>query len=108
MSDSDDTIGEPPDPQLAELATCQEALAEARQESEQHRDALLRARADLENMRKRMAREIDKAHKYGIGRFAVIAIGIGFRLGFLFLGKRERILQGGPAVDRQMAVIDLQ
>jgi molecular chaperone GrpE len=69
MSDFDDTIGAPSDPQLADLATCQEALAEARQESEQHRDALLRARADLENMRKRMAREIDKAQKYGIGRF---------------------------------------
>jgi molecular chaperone GrpE len=39
MSDFDDTIGAPLDPQLSDLAT-------------------------------RMAREIDKAHKYGIGRFA--------------------------------------
>ncbi len=44
------------------------AAAEAR--AEQHRADFLRAIAELENVRKRSAREIDAARQYGVERFA--------------------------------------
>ncbi len=44
-------------------------LEEKGNEANQHRDALLRAQAELENFRKRAARELENAHKYGLERF---------------------------------------
>ena len=44
------------------------AAAEAR--AEQHRSDFLRAIAELENVRKRTAREIDSARQFGVERFA--------------------------------------
>jgi len=52
--------GESPDARLTE--------AEAR--AEQHRADFLRAIAELENVRKRSAREVESARQYGIERFA--------------------------------------
>jgi molecular chaperone GrpE len=49
-------------------ADSQLAAAEAR--AEQHRADFLRAIAELENVRKRSAREIDSARQYGVERFA--------------------------------------
>ncbi len=45
---------------------CLQALAACREESEQRLQALLRARADLDNQAKRAARELEKAHKYAV------------------------------------------
>ncbi len=45
---------------------CLRALAACRAESEQRLEALLRARADLDNQGKRAARELEKAHKYAV------------------------------------------
>ncbi|MGH8203552.1 MAG: nucleotide exchange factor GrpE [Steroidobacteraceae bacterium] len=45
-------------------------LAEAEARAEQHRADFLRAIAELENVRKRSAREIDAARQYGVERFA--------------------------------------
>ena len=44
-------------------------LEEARREAASHLDDLLRARAELENLRKRAARDVENAHKYGLERF---------------------------------------
>ena len=52
----------------AELADCEQALDAATQESGERWDALLRVRAELDNERKRAAREIEKTHKFAIGR----------------------------------------
>ena len=52
-----------PGPDGAEL----EAL---RQEADEHRDRYLRVAAELDNFRKRSAREIDAARKFGAERFA--------------------------------------
>nr|VFK27397.1 MAG: molecular chaperone GrpE [Candidatus Kentron sp. MB]VFK74291.1 MAG: molecular chaperone GrpE [Candidatus Kentron sp. MB] len=41
----------------------------AEQKTEEHRDNLLRLQAEMENLRKRSAREIENAHKYGLDRF---------------------------------------
>lgn len=44
-------------------------LAEARAEVASHLDDVLRARAELENLRKRAARDVENAHKHGLERF---------------------------------------
>ncbi|MFC1348753.1 MAG: nucleotide exchange factor GrpE [gamma proteobacterium symbiont of Phacoides pectinatus] len=45
---------------------CLQALAACREESEARLQALLRARADLDNQAKRAARELEKTHKYAV------------------------------------------
>ena len=44
-------------------------LQEARDEAASHLEDFLRARAELENLGKRAARDIEKAHKFGLERF---------------------------------------
>ena len=44
-------------------------LKEARDEAAAHLDDFLRARAELDNLRKRSARDVEHAHKYGLERF---------------------------------------
>lgn len=56
---------DPPDSLAAESR-----LAEAEGRAEQHRTDFLRAIAELENVRKRSAREIDAARQFGVERFA--------------------------------------
>ena len=41
-------------------------LEEARGKANENWDALLRARAEMENLRRRAARDVENAHKYGI------------------------------------------
>ncbi len=58
-------------PQAESDADSAEArIAEAEARAEQHREDLLRAAAEMDNVRKRAAREIDAARQYGIERFA--------------------------------------
>ncbi|MEX2151139.1 MAG: nucleotide exchange factor GrpE [Steroidobacteraceae bacterium] len=45
-------------------------IAEAEARAQQHHEDLLRAAAEMDNVRKRAAREIDAARQYGIERFA--------------------------------------
>jgi molecular chaperone GrpE len=45
-------------------------LAQARAEAAELKDAWLRARAELENVRKQAAADVAKAHKFAIERFA--------------------------------------
>lgn len=44
-------------------------LQAAREEAAAHLDELLRARAEMENLRKRAERDVENAHKYGLERF---------------------------------------
>jgi molecular chaperone GrpE len=44
-------------------------LAEAGRMAEAHRNELLRARAELDNVRKRAARDVENAHRYSLERF---------------------------------------
>ena len=53
-------------PSLEEL---ERALEEARAEAQAHRDTSLRARAELENVRRRAERDVANAHRYGLERF---------------------------------------
>lgn len=45
------------------------ALEEARAAAEEHRSQVLRVRADLENVRRRHAAELEKAHKFALDGF---------------------------------------
>jgi molecular chaperone GrpE len=48
----------------------QQELAEAQSLVSQHRDQLLRASAELENIRKRSARDVEQAHRYALEKIA--------------------------------------
>ena len=50
-------------------AELEEKLKQAEEKATAHRDELLRAKADLENTRKRMERDIENAHKYAVEKF---------------------------------------
>lgn len=45
-------------------------LEEARSKAEEHWSHLLRAQAELENQRRRLERDVEHAHKYGLEKFA--------------------------------------
>ena len=53
-------------PSVEELST---ELDAARAKAEEHWDQLLRTRAELENLRRRQAAELEKAHKYALDSF---------------------------------------
>lgn len=53
----------------AAISELQEKLKQAEEKAATHRDEVLRARADLENTRKRLERDIENAHKYAVEKF---------------------------------------
>lgn len=61
--------GEPP-PAAAPGVSIEERLAAAQAKAAQLRDACLRARAELEHIRRRVREDIARAHKYAIESFA--------------------------------------
>ena len=48
----------------------EDALAEANKRADENWDKFLRAAAELENVRKRAARDVEKAHKFALERFS--------------------------------------
>ena len=56
--------------QLVELERLQLALGEAEQRAKSNWEQYLRAVADLENVRKRAAKDIESANRYGLEKFA--------------------------------------
>jgi len=56
--------------QLVELERLQQSLAESEERAKSHWDQYLRAVADLDNVRKRAARDIEAANRYGLEKFA--------------------------------------
>jgi len=59
-----------------EVATLQAALAAAEARALESRDLYMRALAEVDNVRKRAARDIEQAHKYALDRFANDLIGV--------------------------------
>ena len=45
------------------------ALLEARHQAESHWETVLRTQAEMDNLRKRVQRDVENAHKYGLERF---------------------------------------
>ncbi|ANB01132.1 nucleotide exchange factor GrpE [Ectothiorhodospira sp. BSL-9] len=63
---------EAPQEQQAEFnpATLLKQLEEAQGEAREYWDKLVRSQAELENLRKRMKRDVEQAHKYALEKFA--------------------------------------
>ncbi len=61
-----DAAGAPPDP----MALLAREAADARQDAADNKDRLLRALAEMENLRRRTEREVADARTYGIASFA--------------------------------------
>jgi len=59
------------DPVAAEILQLETALAEAQSQAHTARDQALRAVAELDNVRKRAAREVEQAHRFGIEKLAI-------------------------------------
>ena len=68
-----DEIAEAAEPAGSPEALCapdlEMELAEARDEAASHLDDFLRVRAELENLHKRAARDVENAHRHGLERF---------------------------------------
>ena len=64
--DGDDNAGEGED-----IVTLKTQLEEARGIADKSRDDVLRIRAEMENLRKRQARELENAHKYALDKIAL-------------------------------------
>jgi molecular chaperone GrpE len=56
-------------PDQPELDLLREELAEAQQQIGAHRDQVLRAAAELDNIRKRAARDVEQAHRFALEKF---------------------------------------
>ncbi|MBV9346311.1 MAG: nucleotide exchange factor GrpE [Gammaproteobacteria bacterium] len=56
--------------ELVQLERLQRALAESEERAKNHWELYLRAVADLDNVRKRAARDIESANRYGLEKFA--------------------------------------
>ena len=56
-------------PDAAAEPTPEQALEAALEEVAKYRDAALRAEAEMQNMQRRTARDVENAHKFGIEKF---------------------------------------
>lgn len=52
-------------------STCEEALAAAQAEVAELKDQVLRAHAEMQNIRRRADADVEKAHKFGLEKFAM-------------------------------------
>jgi molecular chaperone GrpE len=77
--------------QLVELERLQQALEASEERAKSHWDQYLRAVAELENVRKRAARDIEAANRYGLERFAVELLPVKDSL--------EQAVQSAPKAD---------
>jgi molecular chaperone GrpE len=59
-----------------EIAALQAAVESAEARALESKDLYIRALAELENVRKRTARDVEQAHKYAVDRFANDLIGV--------------------------------
>lgn len=57
-------------PEAAEIAQLRQELEAAQLLAAQQREQMLRAAAELENIRRRAARDVEQAHKFALERFA--------------------------------------
>lgn len=64
------------DEPVADVAALQAAVEAAEVRALESRDLYMRALAELENVRKRSARDIEQAHKFAVDRFANDLIGV--------------------------------
>ncbi|OZT85785.1 nucleotide exchange factor GrpE [Vibrio sp. 03_296] len=69
-TDADIEWNEEADESAAKIAELEAALLASEARVKEQQDSMLRAKAEVENMRRRTEQEIDKARKYALNRFA--------------------------------------
>ena len=76
-----------------ELLPSAAELAEARDQVERYRDQALRAQAELENVRKRTARDVENAHKYALEGFvkSILPVRDSLELGLAAAQKQKNV-----------------
>jgi len=106
QADAEQRGGSPSDADLAagragagpaDVGVLQAALAEAENRAKEHQNLYMRSLAELDNVRKRAARDIEQAHKYGLEKFAADLIGVkdSLELGLAAAGADAKALQQG-------------
>ncbi len=76
------------------VADLEKLLAEAQAKVAEHHDAFLRAKAETENIRRRAADDVQKAHKFGVERMAESLVAVkdatvdAYRTGVELTGKQ--------------------
>ena len=85
----------------SDASELQAALAAAEARPAESKDLYMRALAELENVRKRAARDVEQAHKYAVDRFANDLIGVkdSLELGLASAARSPR--RCGPAPKRR-------
>ncbi|ETX10523.1 molecular chaperone GrpE [Marinomonas ushuaiensis DSM 15871] len=82
-----------PEAELLEEVTENDELAKALEEVAQYKEAALRAHADAQNVRRRAEQDVEKAHKFGIEKFAKAIVSVADNL--------ERALTSTPATGEE-------
>lgn len=82
-----------PEAELLEEVTENDELAKALEEVAQYKEAALRAHADAQNVRRRAEQDVEKAHKFGIEKFAKSIVSVADNL--------ERALTSTPATGEE-------
>jgi molecular chaperone GrpE len=90
----------PPPADGTDLAALQEALTAAEAKSLESRDLYMRALAEMENLRKRAARDIEQAHRYALEKFSQDLISVKDSL--------EMGLQAGQAANAEGLIAGMQ
>jgi molecular chaperone GrpE len=88
-----------------DVQALQAALEQAEARAAESRDLYLRALAEVENVRKRAARDIEHAHKFALERFANDLIGVkdSLELGLTSGGTIEALLAGTESTLKLLA-----
>jgi molecular chaperone GrpE len=102
MSEAETVITDTPTERETELAT---ALAAAEAEAREARDAQLRALAELDNQRKRAARDLEQERRYAVERLAadLVAVLDSLELGLAAAGSDAgQLVEGMRMTQRQL------
>jgi len=75
----------------AETENVHALLEDARAKADEHWDELLRAKAELENMRRRAQRDVENAHKYALDKFIqeILPVKDSLELGLAAIGGED-------------------
>lgn len=75
-SEPSQTEAAPAEGEAGIVADLEKLLAEAQTKVAEHHDAFMRAKAETENIRRRAAEDVQKAHKFGVERMAEALVAV--------------------------------
>jgi len=88
-----------------ELHELQAALADAEARATQSKDLYMRALAEIENVRRRAARDVEQAHKFALERFVNELVGVkdSLEAGAISEGTADALREGSQATLKLLA-----